>query len=66
MRISHFDIVDPETIKKIILKKPVNIGICGSDLIHYYPSSNKTIDRTLKCKPSNRIIDHAVLLIGYT
>lgn len=40
MRISYFDIKDQEIIKKTILKKPVNIGMCGSDLLFYYPSSS--------------------------
>ncbi len=66
MRISYFDLNDQEIIKKTILKKPVNIGMCGSDLLFYYPSSSENSSRTLKCKSSNKIIDHSVLLIGYT
>jgi len=66
LRTSYYDITNSETIKKLILKKPVNIGICGLDLMNYAPSSESDSTRTLKCKPSNRIMDHAVLLVGYT
>jgi hypothetical protein len=65
-RISYYKIQDPETIKRIIFKKPVIAGVCGLDLSFYMPPSNSTPGRTLKCKPQNRIIDHSVLLVGYT
>lgn len=39
-RISYYKIYDPETIKKIIFKKPVIAAICGLDLSFYFPSSN--------------------------
>ncbi len=65
-RISYYDISDPEQIKQIIMKKPVVAAVCGADLAFYSPSSPTTSARTLKCKPSNTIIDHSVLLVGYT
>lgn len=34
--------------------------------ISYAPNSNSTPERTLRCKPQNRIVDHSVLIVGYT
>ncbi len=65
-RVSYYQMYDPETIKKMIFKKPLIAAVCGIDLSFYFPSSNTTAGRTLRCKPQNRILDHSVLLIGYT
>ena len=65
-RISYYRIYDPEIIKAIILEKPVIAAVCGIDFAFYYPSSDNNSSRTLRCKRQNKVIDHSVLLIGYT
>ena len=64
-RMSYYDIYDQEKIKKIILKKPVSIAICGKDLLRYEPGQSEE-SKILKCNPSNRLLNHAVLLVGYS
>ena len=56
---------DQEKIKKIILKKPVSIAICGQDLLRYQPGQTEE-SKILKCHPSHTLLNHAVLLVGYT
>ena len=34
-RMSYYDMYDQEKIKKVVLKKPVSIAICGKDLLRY-------------------------------
>lgn len=63
---SYYNIKDPEVIKRIVYKKPVISSICGVDLAFYYPRSSNDSSRTLKCNPINKVIDHSVLIVGYT
>jgi C1A family cysteine protease len=60
---SYYDVDNQEEIKEIIYKQPVNIGVCAIDFTDYAPTDS---NRTLKCNPNNRELDHAVLLVGYT
>lgn len=62
---SYYDLYDQEKIKKIVLKKPVAIGICGQDLVTYAPGQTEE-SKILKCKPSHTLLNHNVLLVGYT
>ena len=61
--VSYYGITDETFIKKVILKKPVNIAICSADLQYYAPTQKA---RTLYCNINNTVLDHTVLLIGYT
>jgi hypothetical protein len=38
---SYYDFYDQEKIKKIILKKPASISLCGQDLINYSPGQSE-------------------------
>lgn len=61
--VSYYGITDQTFIKKVILKKPVNIAVCSADLQYYAPTQKV---RTLFCNVKNTVLDHTVLLIGYT
>jgi hypothetical protein len=50
----------------MLLKKPVTIGVCAKDFTNYAPTSTTSPGRTMVCSPSNTVIDHTVLLVGYT
>ena len=63
---SYYNIKDPEVIKLLLSKRPVISSICGVDLAFYYPNSTNDSLRTLKCNPLNKVIDHSVLIVGYT
>ena len=62
---SYYDMYDQEKIKRIIIKKPVSIALCGQDLVNYKPGETDE-SKILKCQPSNTILNHAALLVGYT
>ncbi len=63
---SYYHIIDQDIIKQILYKKPVVAAVCGTDLSFYYPGSTNESSRTLHCNPASRVIDHSVLLVGYT
>jgi hypothetical protein len=64
-RMSYYSVYNQETIKKIILKKPAVINVCGVDFLDYAPGETEQ-SKILKCKPSNVALNLAVLLVGYT
>ncbi len=45
------------------MKKPLSISVCSKSMSYYSPTANS---RTLSCDPTNKTIDHNVLLVGYT
>lgn len=51
-------------IKSVLQDKPVVVTVCAQDLAFYAPQEGG--ERMLKCNPGNRVVDHAVLLVGYT
>jgi hypothetical protein len=40
-RMSYYNMYNQEKIKKIILKKPVSIAVCGQDLLRYAPGQTE-------------------------
>ncbi len=57
-----------DEIIQLLLQRPVMLGVYTDDWFYYKPNE---ADRTMKCRLSlfgsfARVINHAVLLIGYT